>query len=292
MENQGANEGYSPDQSEPSAAAPPAPPPMTTELSQDQLSGLSPTASKFVKDGNLNVTNLLRSYGEAEKKLSAQQANQDTKSDDFAIPRGGEGGGAESWNMDQTLSAAGLSVEMLVEQASSPEGIPQETFDALGRVGVPRAMAEFGIRGVVAEKKLAQQEVGAAINDAYETVQAGRAEVDGRAAFESLKTWAGTSGAYTEAELNVLETQLRDPATTKMATEHMMSRHQSAIGSGRAGPLVQAGSGPAGGAGMLITAQNYKEVLAQSRGSGPQAQIAKQALLQARANGTLASAIL
>ena len=157
---------------------------------------------------------------------------------------------------------------------------------------MPRAMAEFGVRGLIAEQKLAQQEVGAAINDAYETVQAGRTGVDGRVAFESLKTWAGTSGAYTEAELNVLESQLRDPATTKMATEQMMARHQSALGSGRASPLVQAGSGPAGGAGMLITSKNYKEILTQSRGSGPQAQIARQALLEARENGTLASAIL
>jgi hypothetical protein len=288
----------------PSAATPP-PAPDTTESPSDPTPPSSPAGipedvfnalpagfrEKFTgQDGQFDLGKALTSHVEAERTLTQQQQNAAATpdSDSLKIPAADDA----TQSLDQMIAAMGMTKEGLGKEFQDNKGaLNSETYQKFAGQGINRGMVDFGMEGLVATQTLAQQQRTNSVAAAELAATGGNPDVDGKAALGSLLHWAGSSGAFTDLEINGengLQSQLDNPATCTMAVETIRSRHASALGAGNANPLLTGSTGGVAG-GVTITKANVREMMQKARNGDSAALLAISA---ARDAGTLHQALL
>jgi hypothetical protein len=274
--------------------------PVTMQLTAEQLAAIP---KKFIgADGTPDVAKMAGSYGESEKALAAAQATaaasaaaQPDPNDPLAIPVGGNSAVAADMTVDQSLQAAGYTMEQLIEEAAGNNGTlkPETYTDINTKIGWNRGIVDFGLRGGAALRAQEQMEVDNALNSGRLAAVGGDTtvpEAQQQAALANLLAFAGT--AFTPAELDGptgIRAQLKDPASTVMAVNTIRTRHQQALGAGNVQPLVTAGVASPG-TGLSITKENIQQVRAQARTQGPSGDQARSALASGMRDGSLAKA--
>lgn len=252
-------------------------------MPKEALDSLPGSLKKFVADdGTLDVTKFGQSYLQAEQQISKLSAQQQPTGPDPNSPegklsiKGRTTSVSPDQTMEQVLMEVGLTEQGVLDEYIAGDGkLNDETYTKL-QSKFPRAMVDMFLKGQSAVHQQAQFAAQAALNSAQQAA-------GGEQQLQSLLSWAGSSGSFTEAELDSLDAQVKNPQLVLAAVDTMKARHQQALGAGNAQPLVQ-GVGGGGGTGLSITRANYHEVSARAQGGDP---VAAQALQEAQQRGDL-----
>lgn len=235
---------------------PPPAPPKTPEQRPDNI------PEKFWDPtlGQVKLTELLNSYSEAEKRIS--ELSEPAKKPDTP-PAKAEGGLkipaasdkpalADDADVSAILTAAGLDPVTVVSQYAQNKTLTDAQYTALKKLGYTR--------GIVNQFLGMQTTLQAQAQATIKTHAVERA--GGEKQLENLLQWAG-QGLSAE-EQKMFNAQLANPATAIMAVESLMTRHQIALGAGKAQPLLE-GEGGAATAGAFKTQRELTAAMADSR---------------------------
>lgn len=270
---------------------------MTLQITEDQLNGIPAetraTLSKFVgEDGTLNISDLAKSNLNGQQELTRlQQAAAAKKDDGLTIPDAPNSVG--NLGLESALTAAGLTRDALAQASAAEGGIPAAVYQRLEQVGINRLNADMMAESHATRMALAQRTSQDAMSRAQQLAAGGREEATPGDALNGLRSWAASpESGYTPEQRASLNAQLENPATTDIAIESMMTRHQQQLRAGNAIPLNPAGLGPGAPSGIDVNAGNARDMVSVAMSSQSGAADARKAILEAMASGSLAAQVM
>ena len=159
--------------------------------------------------GQVRTEDLLKSYQELEKRLSQPKPDEPP-----APPPAPEGETPEGETPEGETPAQQSAIERASAEWAEKGELTAETYEALEKSGIPRAMVDQYVAGAQAQQAALEQK-------AYSIA-------GGPEGYKAMAEWASTN--LSDAELNAFNQDVADPARVESAVSGLRARYQAANG--------------------------------------------------------------
>lgn len=209
-------------------------------------------------EGKVNVGSLLKSYREAEKKLSGPKTNSDgsegdTTTDGLSIqPTDDSDELGDDATIEKVVESAGLDYSELRDAYLKDGSLNEEQYEALKKKGYPKGVVDQFISAHTQQQMAMATEVyehayQTLLGDSAKNMSAEEAKSEGQKRLETLRQSAPQFLSDQEQQWYNEQVNSSNPTSAKAAVDWLVNRHRQAVGAGKANPLIggESGGGPA-----------------------------------------------